>query len=107
MVRKVVLIGIMLLAFLACNTTNKENSSENIEPLAQTPPLGWNSFDSYGVYLHEEAALANVEAFAEKLKPHGYEYYVIDAGWFGEFELQEGTIYPAEKHAKKLNFNEY
>lgn len=77
------------------------------QELAQTPPMGWNSFDSYGVYLYEEAALANLEAFAEKLKPHGYEYFVIDAGWFGEFELQPGTIYPAEKHAKRMNFNEY
>ena len=44
------------------------------EPLAQTPPMGWNSFDSYGVYLHEDAAFANLEAMADKLKPHGYEY---------------------------------
>ena len=29
------------------------------EALAQTPPMGWNSFDSYGVYLHEQAALGN------------------------------------------------
>lgn len=90
----------------ACN--NSSDSTEPAEvPLAPTPPMGWNSFDSYGVYLHEEAAMANLEAFAEKLLPHGYEYFVIDAGWFGEFELRPGTIYPAEKHAKKMNFNEY
>ncbi|MFC2080003.1 glycoside hydrolase family 27 protein [Bacteroidota bacterium] len=75
--------------------------------IAEYPPMGWNSFDSYGVYLHEEAAMKNLEAMAQKLKPHGYEYFVIDAGWFGEFQLQEGTIYPAEKHASKLNMNEY
>ena len=75
--------------------------------LAKTPPMGWNSFDSYGVYLHEKAALENVEAFAKKLKPYGYEYFVIDAGWFGEFTLRSGTIYPTEKHAKKIKFNEY
>ena len=74
---------------------------------APKPPLGWNSFDSYGVYLYEEAAMANLEAFAEKLQPHGYEYFVIDAGWFGEFELREGTTYPLEKHAKKMKFNEF
>jgi hypothetical protein len=96
----------LILLFGAC--TNKQNSQTQEETkLAQTPPMGWNSFNSYGVYLHEEAAMANLEAFAEKLKPHGYEYYVIDAGWFGEFELRPGTIYPAEKHAKKMNFNEY
>lgn len=77
------------------------------EPLAQTPPMGWNSFDSYGVYLHEKAAYENLEAMAEKLKPHGYEYFVIDNGWFGEYALQEGTIYPAEKHAHDIRINEF
>jgi len=75
--------------------------------LAQTPPLGWNSFDSYGVYLHEEAAYANLEAMAELLKPHGYEYFVIDNCWFGEYELQEGTRFPAEKHAHDIRINEF
>ena len=77
------------------------------EALAQTPPMGWNSFDSYGVYLHEKAAFANLEAMAEKLQPHGYEYFVIDNGWFGEYTLQEGTIFPAEKHAHDIRINEY
>jgi len=99
---------IAALVLISSAFKNSPNSQEGEQQnLAQTPPMGWNSFDSYGVYLHEEAAMANVEAFAEKLKPHGYEYFVIDAGWFGEFELQPGTIYPAEKHAKKMNFNEY
>ena len=71
------------------------------------PPMGWNSFDSYGTYLYEDAAMKNLEAFAEKLAPHGYEYFVIDAGWFGEYDLVPGTFYPKEKHAKKLNINEY
>lgn len=74
---------------------------------APTPPMGWNSFDSYGVYLHENAALANIDAMAEKLKPHGYDFFVVDNGWFGEYELQQGTIFPAEKHASDLHLNEY
>jgi alpha-galactosidase len=73
--------------------------------LAPTPPMGWNSFDSYGVYLHERAALTNLEAMAVKLKPHGYEYFVVDNGWFGEYTLQPGTFFAAEKHAQRLNLN--
>lgn len=103
MEKKTIFITLMGLSFLLiCSFSNREEKT-----LAETPPLGWNSFDSYGVYLYEEAAMANLEAFAEKLKPYGYEYFVIDAGWFGEFELRPGTIYPAEKHARKMNFNEY
>ncbi len=74
------------------------------EPLAQTPLMGWNSF---GVYLHEKAAFANLEAMADKLLPHGYEYFVIDNGWFGEYTFQEGTIFPAEKHAHDIQIDEY
>lgn len=77
------------------------------QPIAPKPPLGWNSFDSYGVYLHEKAALANLEAMGEHLAPYGYEYFVIDNGWFGEYVLKPGTLYPLEKHASDVRINEF
>lgn len=77
------------------------------KPLAPKPPLGWNSFDSYGVYLHEKAAMENLEAMAVHLEPFGYEYFVIDNGWFGEYKLKPGTLYPLEKHAGDVRINEY
>lgn len=76
-------------------------------PVAQKPPMGWNSFDSYGVYLPEDEAYRNVDAMVEMLKKHGYEYFVVDNGWFGEYKLQPGTRFPAEKHASDVNINEY
>ncbi|MEM9159686.1 MAG: glycoside hydrolase family 27 protein [Verrucomicrobiota bacterium] len=82
-------------------------ASERSGSVAATPPMGWNSFDSYGVYLHEEAALANLEAMGRLLKPAGYEFFVIDNGWFGEYKLREGSLFPAEKHAHDININEY
>lgn len=75
--------------------------------LAEKPPLGWNSFDSYGVYLHHEAAIDNLEAFAKKLKPYGYEYFVIDLGWYAEYEFFPGTKFPNERHAKDINIDEF
>lgn len=84
-----------------------KSAPSKVELTIATPPMGWNSFDSYGTYLYEDAAMKNLEAFAEKLSPYGYEYFVIDAGWFGEYDLVPGTKYPKEKHAKKLNINEY
>ncbi len=77
------------------------------QKIAPAPPLGWNSFDSYGVYLHEHAAMANLEAMAELLEPYGYEYFVIDNGWFGEYKLKPGTLYPHEKHAHDVRLNPY
>jgi alpha-galactosidase len=89
------------------NENENENTYFKVTELAPTPPLGWNSFDSYGVYLHHDAAMANLKAMAEKLKPSGYEYFVIDGGWYGEFKLVSGTIFPNEKHASEVNINEF
>jgi alpha-galactosidase len=104
MKKNIVAITILAVALFVCA---KAEAQYKPKQLAQKPPMGWNSFDSYGVYLHETAAFENLEAFAKKLKPHGYEYFVIDAGWFGEFKLQEDTMFPAEKHAAMMKFNEY
>nr|WP_321356347.1 glycoside hydrolase family 27 protein [uncultured Draconibacterium sp.] len=81
--------------------------TQNAKGLANKPPLGWNSYDSYGVYLHEKAAFENLEAFAQKLKPFGYEYFVIDGMWYGEYKLVPGTIYPAEREATVINIDSF
>jgi len=96
---------VLLIAVLGFSISHAQKTTS--KDFALTPPMGWNSFDSYGVYLHEEAAMKNLEAFAVKLKPLGYQYFVIDAGWFGEFKLCPGTKFPAERHATLLNTNEF
>ncbi len=101
--------GLGLGSCTSMNTDKSRNSNREfrINNLAPRPPLGWNSFDSYGVYLHHEAAMENLKAMVKLLKPHGYEYFVIDGGWYGEFKLVEDTLYPKEKHAKNVRYNEY
>ena len=37
--------------------------------LAPTPPMGWNSWDSYGLTINETQFRDNVRVEAEKLKP--------------------------------------
>ncbi len=48
------------------------------------PPRGWNSYDSYGVYINEAQAIANIDDFIQRLAPHGYEYFVLDACWYSD-----------------------
>ena len=50
--------------------------------VASTPPMGWNSWDSYGLTVDESQFRANVQVQAAKLKPFGWTYSVIDEGWF-------------------------
>ncbi|GAA5206138.1 glycoside hydrolase family 27 protein [Microbacterium kyungheense] len=47
----------------------------------QTPPMGWNSWDSYGTTVTEDEVLANAVFMAEHLLPHGWDTIVIDADW--------------------------
>jgi hypothetical protein len=37
--------------------------------LAPTPPMGWNSWDSYGLTVNESQFRANVDALTKRLKP--------------------------------------
>jgi alpha-galactosidase len=50
--------------------------------LAPTPPMGWNSWDSYGLRINEQQFRENVDVVATKLEPFGYAYAVIDEGWY-------------------------
>jgi len=52
--------------------------------LAQAPPMGWNSWDSYGLRIDEQQFRDNIAVLATKLKPSGYSYAVIDEGWYME-----------------------
>lgn len=46
------------------------------------PPLGWNSFDSFDSMLNEKYFYDNLDVFTKKLKPYGYEYFIIDIAWY-------------------------
>jgi alpha-galactosidase len=50
--------------------------------LAVTPPMGWNSWDSYGTTITEAEYKANAEWMAGHLKPYGWQYAVVDEGWY-------------------------
>ncbi len=50
--------------------------------LATTPPMGWNSWDSYGLTITESEFKQNVNWFNTYLKPYGWRYVVIDEGWY-------------------------
>ena len=49
---------------------------------AQTPPMGWNSYDYYDTMVNEEQVKANADYMAAHLKPFGWEYVVVDIQWY-------------------------
>jgi hypothetical protein len=50
--------------------------------IAPRPPMGWNSWDAYGLTITEDQFRDNVDVLAKTLKPFGWTYAVIDEGWF-------------------------
>ena len=50
---------------------------------APTPPMGWNSWDAYGLTINESDFKANAVELA-KLRASGWHYAVIDEGWYME-----------------------
>ena len=97
---KLMLLTLLVLAvscpeLIAQNKKDKEKTAKNVL-LAKTPPLGYNSFDSYGINIYEELAMKEIDAFIEKFAKFGYEYFVIDNGWFAypESKKVDGLLVP-------------
>ena len=50
--------------------------------IAQTPPMGWNSWDCFGAAVTEQQVLDNAGLIAKELKAYGWEYIVVDIEWY-------------------------
>ncbi|MCG8699491.1 MAG: glycoside hydrolase family 27 protein [Bacteroidales bacterium] len=80
--KRILFIYILAVVVVGCKQNTTQHEKLDLKSLAQTPPMGWNSFDAYDSRINEEEFKANVDVFAEKLKPHGWEYVVVDYLWF-------------------------
>lgn len=58
--------------------------------LAQTPPLGWNSRDCFGLGVAEWAVRENADFMASRLVSYGWEYVVVDGEWYNATAGREG-----------------
>lgn len=59
--------------------------------LALTPPMGWNSWDSFGTTVTEADVKANADWMARNLKSFGWQYVVVDMEWFVTNPTPEGN----------------
>ncbi len=50
--------------------------------IAPTPPMGWNSWDSFGLSVTQDEFQANAAWMAQHLLKYGWEYAVVDEGWY-------------------------
>jgi hypothetical protein len=59
-----------------------KNETKTKVTLTPTPPMGWNSWDCLGLDANETQIKAVADYMAANLKKYGWEYVVIDAGWY-------------------------
>jgi len=76
----------------------------------QTPPMGWNSWNEFGVKVSEDLIREVCDAMkAYKLDECGYKYIVIDDGWqakeLGDNGMLEAS--PEKFPAGMLNLSNY
>jgi hypothetical protein len=50
--------------------------------LAPTPPMGWNSWNSFATTITEAQALETAGIMAEQLLPFGYDVFTVDIQWY-------------------------
>ena len=86
-----------------------------------TPPMGWNSWNTFGEHINEQLIFQTADAMVEKGLPQkGYEYLVIDDCWsLKERDGQGRLVADPEKfphgmkavadyvHSKGLKFGMY
>ncbi len=71
------------------------------ERIALTPPLGWNSWNCWGISVDQAKVLASAQAMADKgLRDHGWTYINIDDTWQGE---RTGTAHALQGNEKFPN----
>jgi alpha-galactosidase len=49
---------------------------------AMRPPMGWNSWDSFGTAVTEAQTKAQADYMSAHLRAHGWEYVVVDIQWY-------------------------
>jgi len=52
------------------------------KPAAPTPPMGWNSFVTYGDSVTEQEVMANAQYMKDNLAEYGWDYVVVDYRWY-------------------------
>jgi alpha-galactosidase len=66
------------------------------QPLAPTPPMGWNSWNHYACEVTDSVMRAQADAMAANgMKAAGYEYVNIDDCWEGNRDAK-GYLHPNE-----------
>lgn len=95
--------------------------AQKFEELAQTPPMGWNSWNTFQTNIDEPLLKGMVDTYLSSgMKDAGYTYFVLDDGWMAMQRDSSGNLVADPKkfphgmkafadyvHSKGLKFGIY
>jgi alpha-galactosidase len=95
--------------------------AQKFEELAQTPPMGWNSWNTFQTNIDEPLLKGMVDTYVSSgMKDAGYTYFVLDDGWMTMERDKDGNLVADPKkfpngmkefadyvHSKGLKFGIY
>ncbi|HWK04370.1 MAG TPA: glycoside hydrolase domain-containing protein [Puia sp.] len=114
--------GVYVLRLSVSNSLGMDERNLTIkvgQGLALTPPMGWNSWNCWGVNVSAEKVESSAQALIDKgLVGHGWGYMNIDDGWQSPQRAADGRIVANEKfpdmkalgdwlHVRGLKFGVY
>jgi alpha-galactosidase len=93
-ISRVALASILLILGAAGRDLTMAAQSERASSLAQTPPMGWNSWNKFGCHVNESLIRETADAMVSSgMQAAGYQFVNIDDCWQVSRDAQ-GTIVP-------------
>jgi len=110
-----------LLLIVICCFSSANLFAQKFEELAQTPPMGWNSWNTFQININEQMLRDMVDAYVSSgMRDAGYTYFVLDDGWMSKERDSNGNLVADPKkfpsgmkafadyvHSKGLKFGIY
>lgn len=78
--RRTLLTGTLAASAIGAAGTVRAKDAPRL--LAPTPPMGWNSWNSFATTITEAQAIETAMIMAEKLLPSGYDIFTVDIQWY-------------------------
>ena len=116
----ILLAEVLMLGSVAWSLDQQSLVNTQVNTLASTPPMGWNSWNKFACNVSEDLIRQTADAMvASGMKEAGYQYVVIDDCWQVERDSNGNIVIDAKRfptgmkaladyvHAKGLKFGIY
>ena len=75
--------------------------------VADTPPMGWNSYDCFNYAVNEREVIDNAKFMSKNLKKLGWQYIIVDYVWSSPRLTPDFALNQDAKLSPRLNMDSY